>query len=291
MKSISHTTSLIIIATILLAGSLWLSACATAGQAQQPPQPTNAPISMPTATTEALPEPVATSDPVANETSPQISIDVTKVAASMQSESMAAVSTGDNLPYWLMLPAYTRLTLEGYPITNHVDIANNQQQPQIFVYPVKELSEVNPTASEVIASLQALIASPQEIPEMPFLPLINAKNVFHADIQYLDFQTGKGLRYLTQLAQGMVPINNRELFYTYQGITNDGKYYVAAVLPVNNASLPADEQMTEEKAQELTSNYLQYLAAVEGTLDTQAPDRFNPDLTQLDAMMSSLKVQ
>ena len=126
---------------------------------------------------------------------------------------------------------------------------------------------------------------------MPFMPLINAKAAMHANIQSLDFQNGKGLRYLTQLSQGLVPINNAELFDSYQGLTNDGKYFVAAVLPVNHASLPADGQMTEENAQELTSNYPQYLTAVEGTLNTQAPDSYSPDLTQLDAMMSSLKVQ
>ena len=68
---------------------------------------------------------------------------------------------------------------------------------------------------------------------MPFLPLFNAAQVMHTHLQYLDFKNGQGLRYLTEFDQGIIPINNYELIYTYQGLTGDGKYYVAAVLPVN----------------------------------------------------------
>ena len=88
-----------------------------------------------------------------------------------------------------------------------------------------------------------------------------------------------------------MPINNYELIYTYQGLTSDGKYYVAAVLPVNHPSLPADGKVTGKEPPEFTSDFPTYLANVVKALNPQAANTFTPDLTQLDAMMSSLEIK
>jgi len=126
---------------------------------------------------------------------------------------------------------------------------------------------------------------------MPFLPLFNAAQVMHAHRQSLDFKDGKGLRYLTQFDQGPLPINNAELIYTYQGLTGDGKYYVAAVLPVTHPSLPVDAKVTGKEPPEFVSDFPAYLANVVETLNSQAANSFTPDLSQLDAMMSSLEIK
>ena len=99
------------------------------------------------------------------------------------------------------------------------------------------------------------------------------------------------MRYLTEFDQGILPIKNNELIYTYQGVTNDGKHYVAAVLPVNHPSLPADEEVTANEPPEFTSDFPAYLANVVKTLNAQAANTFTPDLTQSDAMMSSLEIK
>lgn len=126
---------------------------------------------------------------------------------------------------------------------------------------------------------------------MPFLPLYNAQQVMHTHLQYLDFQNGQGLRYLTQYDQAFIPINNYELIYTYQGLTSDGKYYVAAVLPVHHPSLPEDATVTGNEPPEFTSDFPTYLQNVVASLNPQAANTFTPDLTQLDAMMSSLEIR
>ena len=163
--------------------------------------------------------------------------------------------------------------------------------PQIFIYPVTELGEANEGAGQIVASLQTLLQSPHEIPNMPFLPLFNASQMMHAHVQYLDFKNGQGLRYLTEFDQGIIPINNHELIYTYQGLTSDGRYYVAAVLPANHPSLPADGTVSGNEPPEFTSDFPTYLANVVDVLNAQAANTFTPDLAQLDAMMSSLEVK
>jgi hypothetical protein len=111
-------------------------------------------------------------------------------------------------------------------------------------------------------------------------------------LKYLDFKNGQGVRFLTQFDQAYLPINNDELFYTYQGLTSDGKYYVAAVLPVNAADLPADGTVTDElKAGDFGANFMLYLEQVVKQLESQPATSFTPDLGKLDAMMASLEVK
>jgi hypothetical protein len=275
--------SLEIIATLLVISFL-LSACAFTTITEQPPQPaaTNVPVA--TTQPQATPAAKVEASPTAEAALPY-TVDSAGLATSIQMETVAAVPASDNAPYWEVLPAYTRLTLQGYPVSKHM------LQPQIFIYPVKELEQANQGAAKIVASLQALIASPKEIADMPFLPLLNAGQVMHTQIQYLDFKNGHGLRYLTQFDQGIMPINNYELIYTYQGLTNDGKYYVAAVLPVTHPSLPADDKITGKEPQDFTNDFPRYLSTLTNTLNTQAADTFTPDLTKLDAMFSSLEIR
>jgi hypothetical protein len=175
--------------------------------------------------------------------------------------------------------------LNDYPIATHT------RKPQIFVYPVNELTAINENADKTVVSLQTLIQSPQEIAIMPFLPVASDVQMMHPHIQYLDFENGQGLRYLTEYGNGISPIHNAGLIYTYQGITGDGKYYVAAVLPVNHPSLPADATVTGNEPSSFGSDYPKYKTDISQSLNVQAPDTFTPDLTLLDAMISSLKIE
>ena len=125
---------------------------------------------------------------------------------------------------------------------------------------------------------------------MPFLPLFNAQQVMHAQVQYLDFKNGNGVRFLTQFDQAPLPINNFELIYTFQGLTRDGKYYIAAVLPVTHPDLPANNQVAAQQASEL-NDFPAYLAKTVTWLDQQPAGSFTPDLAKLDALIQSIEVK
>ena len=194
--------------TALLAGLLLLSACAPAATATTMPEATATAAPMattaPTETTapSATVAPAATIAPTATAVSGSnatltITLDMGSLATGSNTETVAAVSASANGPYWELLPEYTRVTLQGYPISSHL------LKPQIFIYPLKDLGKVNEGAGKIAASLQTLLQSPQEITPMPFMPLFNASQVMHAHVQYLDFKNGKGLRFLTQFDQGI----------------------------------------------------------------------------------------
>jgi hypothetical protein len=200
-------------------------------------------------------------------------------------EVIPAVAGTSDSPYWQAAPEYRQVTLNGYPVTEH------SFKPQIFIYPAEAFKSANPEAAKVIEGFTAALQAPDQSQDLPFLPLLNARQALHAHLQPLNFKDGQGLRYLTQYAQGLVPINNHHLIYTYQGLTRDGKYYIAAVLPVTQSSLPVDETVTGQEPPEFTSDYPKYLVNVTAALNAQPGDAFTPDLAKLDALVSSLEIQ
>jgi hypothetical protein len=265
-----------IVVAIVVMAVLVFSGCTADVEAplptEMPPQETPVPT-------------VAPTDAPVEETGLKVTLKTDGIASVYREEWVGEVSDTENHPYWEVLPAHLRLTLDSYLIGDHLFV------PQIFVYPVEELVAINEGAAQNVASLQSLLQSPQEITPMPLLPLFNAGQMLHVQVQYLDFQTGQGVRYLTMLSQGLNPINNYELIYSYQGLTNDGRYYVAVILPVHHADLPPDSSVTSIEPATYTDDYPAYLEDIVTMLNLQSADTFSPDLTALDAMISSLLVQ
>jgi hypothetical protein len=86
-------------------------------------------------------------------------------------------------------------------------------------------------------------------------------------------------------------VNNRELFYTFQGLTEDGKYHVAAVLPISHPILPADGSVIPGGDPDAFAADLEnYMRDIEGQLNGQPSDSFTPHLAPLDQMIQSLQV-
>jgi hypothetical protein len=182
-------------------------------------------------------------------------------------------------------PSHIKFTFQGYAIspTFHT--------PVMHVYPVAAYTAINPFAQESITSLQTAIqAQSTNLEHMPFLPQWNAAQMMHMQTSYLTFHNGQGVRYLTQYGQSFWPINNEDLFYTFQGITNDGQYYISAILPVSHSSLPANGEAYAGDINNLGNNYESYLNDITNQINSQPAESFNPQLNQLDAMIESLLI-
>jgi hypothetical protein len=81
----------------------------------------------------------------------------------------------------------------------------------------------------------------------------------------------------------------QELFYTFQGFTADGVYYVAAFFPLTTAVLP--DTIEVDNWESFHANYDTYLSETTSVLDQLSPTEFTPDLTLLDAVVTSLRVE
>ena len=179
-------------------------------------------------------------------------------------------------------PEYTQFTLQGYVLRDTF------HSPRIYIYPLNDYRTMDSSVDEIANQLtQLLEEKPTEVENLPFLPLWNAAQMFHAQISYLDFKNGKGVRYLTQYGQAVYPINNHDLFYTYQAISDDGLWYVAVVLPVSHPLLPASYSGGDPGISDPES----YFSQVSTQLSALDPNSFNPSLLQLDELVSSIKVR
>ena len=123
-----------------------------------------------------------------------------------------------------------------------------------------------------------------------------ANQDFHAQEKFLSFKNGTGIRFVTQFDQAPLPINNTSMFYTFQGLTNDGEYYVSVSLPVNLDSLPADDKPNSPTPPngipfdwDHIDKFPDYMTAIKGRLN-QNDNVFTPSLKDLDALVESLLV-
>jgi hypothetical protein len=264
----NHRSSVISALASLAVIGLLLTACGTAAttspEATQPP---------------AVPTSTAATEPSGN-AGGMLTLDYAALAQDVTVETIPAQPTSPDAPYWASGPEHHLLTLQGYPV------ANSLHKPQIFVYPVTGMAATNEGMARIAADLQTLLQTRQPGDILPYLPIYNAGQVMHAQVQFLDFKNGTGVRYLTQFDQAPLPINNYELIYTFQGLTTDGEYYVAAVLPVTQPDLPADAAVNDD----LLNDFQGYLAQTVEMLNGQPADSFSPGLNVLDALIRSLEV-
>jgi hypothetical protein len=163
----------------------------------------------------------------------------------------------------------------------------------IYVYPVATFpDEPYPFAVE-LANLREVLAARPNVPDhaLPMLPTVTASQIFRSQVEYLDFPNGSGIRFITSAGLDVSPLSDEGLFYTYQGLTNDGAYYIAAMFPIKSPVLPDNTvQMTTEQYNEFVANYDSYLADTVQQLDELSADDFRPRLDAIDHVFASLEI-
>lgn len=204
-------------------------------------------------------------------------------------DALASSITTETIPAFLSegpggsYPEHVRFSFVGYPLSGTF------HDPRILVYPTEAYRNIYPYANDIFTNLQTLLTNQPSNPEsIPFLPIFNAAQFMQAQVAYFDFQNGAGVRFLTLYGQAARVVNNEELFYTYQGMTNDGNYYISAILPISHPSLPATSPMDLDP--EFYENFEAHLAEVEGQLNEKEGSSFFPTLTMLDEMMQSFSI-
>jgi hypothetical protein len=170
----------------------------------------------------------------------------------------------------------------------------------ICVIPLKDLSvgdfrAAYPSLSDAARELRRILsARPRTLTArvrgIIDQPWVEAEQSIFSRFQYLNFRSGSGVLFLTQYDQEdpPTPINNEELTCNFQGLTRDGKYYVAARLPISHPSLPKGIDFTDDN--ERNKGRL-YLRRAEARLNTLPENSFYPSLASLKALLSSISVQ
>jgi len=232
---------------------------------------------------------VAPTIPAANASCNKLSLFIDPALASSSDCKTVPEAGGADMPAFTVNPEYTELTLQGYILADRFFTAH------IDVYPVQRFTELAPDVNipSRVAALQSLIggAAPGA-GALPLLPIFNAAQEFYAHYQVVPFGTGSGIRYLTQYSQFADPVNNHEMFYSYQGLTSDGKLWISVILPVSHPSLPAngDTPPGGLTPEQFSNNFPTYIADMTTKLNAEAENSFSPALPMLNALVASLKV-
>lgn len=170
-----------------------------------------------------------------------------------------------------VLPVHLAFTLKGYPKPHASPF---MQPPEIQIFPVaeyrralaaceKDMAAVTePPAdyyvSDFDAQLRTLKAlnvarpAPRTLRawlrkhrgrdhwegRMPFVPMYDVGEALRAKVSYIDFRGGHGVAFVTQYMMEDTLVSNQALAYVFQGLTDDGNYYVSAAFPSPPRSFP-----------------------------------------------------
>ena len=123
---------------------------------------------------------------------------------------------------------------------------------------------------------------------LPFMPDIPAAQVIRARAQYVDTPQVAGITYVTAFRQDISPFASGDFWYTFQGLSADGSWYVAADFVVDASMFP--EEVTAKDAERIADaeRYSAYLEDSVQALNEAAADDFTPPLTAIDALVQSI---
>ncbi len=212
------------------------------------------------------------------------------LAQSAQGVTLATVPADPNVPaLGGGSPEHIAFGFNGATVISDV----SPFEPTVRVYPVEGLKNLDPSiAGEVLALKTLLSVQPTTVNDpIPVFPPYNAAQVFHPQIKYLNFKTGKGVRFVTFYAQDISPITNDGLFYTFQGLSADEKFYVTVFWHLRTDQLPNSYQDVPIKDNDAwAKGYEKYRADTDALLNGLPPDAFTPNLALLDQMIESIQV-
>lgn len=147
----------------------------------------------------------------------------------------------DEPPFMNGEPEHLRVSFDNDNLTDY----SADTQRQLLVYPLASYAVLFKGKEKVeydklVPQLKKIISSKSDkgVKAIPMLPATEAYEVFHNHVKYLDFKKGSGVAFLTCYAQDEAPIKNGDFFYTFQGVTEDGKYYLSLQYPVKAPKLP-----------------------------------------------------
>ncbi len=216
------------------------------------------------------------------------------LAAQARSELIPAQPFNADSPFEPGNPASLQFFFDGYPLSGKFF------DPSITIMPVDLYGRTHSQSLDTFSAMRDLLnTGTPKGSSLPFLPVFNAGQVFRAQFKMLPSLAGKGYRFVTKYAQDASPVTNQSTFYTYQGLSSDGQYFISVIMPVSVSVLPetmesptppggvAAPALTDPDYGNKYSTYVQQVAA---TLDGLPGSQFTPNLDLLDAMVSSISM-
>ncbi len=183
-----------------------------------------------------------------------------------------------NAPYEIAYPRHASIVFTAYD----GDPANiTSTGIRVFL-----ASEVNAVAPTDVEKLNAVLAG-QLDQRTDFPRLAGAGRLVDAQAVLLPFQNGNGYRFLVLSKFDASALSDTTMTYLYQGISQDGQYLVSFITSVD---APFIADLATGQAFNSDSEATAYIDQLNERLNTADPNQFNPPLTTLDALVSSITI-
>lgn len=192
-----------------------------------------------------------------------------------------------------------------------VKVSNIKSEGTIKIIPIKDYRRMYAVSKQLAAEFDDQLEDvKKEIRgkkilkknDLTVLPFWDGHNMFIAKLKRLSFSKGRGVYWVRQWTQDFASlINNEDLTFFYQGISDDNNYYILAELPVTAPFLPASQSEMEFEGYKLPmyypeyekhrKEYENYVAKITKRLEVLPQDKFEPNLSEFERIISSLKIE
>lgn len=235
------------------------------------------------------PSPTWTIHPTVTASAPETNFEYTGVKFYFNDLLADDITAGIDPGYYDAQDAYWSTPQHRVFKFNNWFLSNAFHDPAIRIYSVADFSAINENVSNALLALEgALTAQPLNSADLRVSDLFNAGQLYQSNPKAIRFQNGYGARWLSQYGQAYYPIGWPNLFYTFQGFTDDGAYYVSIILPVTHPSLPDADTVVMDDA--FYENLASYMEGIQLQLEAESDNSFLPSLVLLDQLVASLLV-
>jgi len=169
----------------------------------------------------------------------------------------------------------------------------------VRVYPTAGLAGYD-WASGQLEALESLLAARPDLASvttvgadggtqpLPFIVDNSAAQAIAARAEYVDTPELSGIAYLTAFRQDVFPFAAGDFWYTFQGLSADGAWYVAADFVIDASMFP--ETVTARDANRIATarRWARYVDQSIQTLNGATSDAFTPALSSIDALVQSI---
>jgi hypothetical protein len=97
-----------------------------------------------------------------------------------------------------------------------------------------------------------------------------------------------GVEYVTAFSFDVSPFAATDFWYTFQGLSADGAWYVAVDAIIEASMFPDEVTARDARQVSNAARYARYLTESQATLDSADPSAFDPPLTSLQELVQSL---
>lgn len=189
------------------------------------------------------------------------------------------------------------------------DLSTPYSPMEIAVYPINDFPRMYTVNKSSVEEMQKEIENFKRVlkdknfrrdKEIPYLRFIDASQDFQVKVKHFQFSGGKGILFLTFWSTQYEFPSNRQLRYIFEGLTDDGKYYVLAEMPTKVDFL-SDESAEEFEGHKIPwgklndKDEMKKIVAVKqkiaDRLEKLPQNEFQPNLNELEKIISTLKIE